>query len=237
MHTILFDSYRKYQKENKGKFFKVISKLPIGAKFLLGGLVVSFIYSILAIFFPFFKNTYFVSLISQVILCVSSYFYTENFQIKNSDVRFLVYKEYCAEIQQWLVECGIVVTKENITEIMLRIEKEIGKSEKQRATTRERIEKWIQILIIPILLAVFSAIIRAQTDLTVLFTYTLAFLIVIGSLALAFINCYNIFDFFKKRKLEQLKSLCNDLQGVLDCQFDNKLFFKKEDTNNDRDNS
>ena len=73
MHTILFDSYRKYQKENKGKFFKVISKMPIGAKFLLGGLVLSFIYSILAIFFSFFKNTYLISLISQVILCIFSY--------------------------------------------------------------------------------------------------------------------------------------------------------------------
>ena len=172
-----------------------------------------------------------------MILCISLYFYTENFQIKNSDVRFLVYKEYCDEIQQWLVECGIVVTKENITELMLRIEKEIGKAEKQRATTRERIEKWIQILIIPILLAVFSAIIRAQTDLTVLFTYTLAFLIVIGSMALAFINCYNIFDFFKKRKLEQLKSLYNDLQGVLDCQLENKLFLKNNDIKEDKDNN
>ena len=78
--------------------------------------------------------------------------------------------------------------------------------------------------IIPILLAVFSAIIRAQTDLMILFAYTVTFLIVIGSMALAFINCYNIFDFFKKRKLEQLKSLYNDLQGVLDCQLDDKLF-------------
>ena len=58
----------------------------------------------------------------------NGYFYTENFQIKNSDVRFLVYKEYCAEIQKWLVESGIVVTKENIMELMLRIEKEIEKS-------------------------------------------------------------------------------------------------------------
>ena len=128
MHTILFDSYRKYQKENKGKFFKIISKLPISAKFLLGGLVLSFVYSILAIFFSFFKNTYLISLISQVILCISLYFYTENFQIKNSDVRFLVYKEYCAKIQKWLVESGIVVTKENIMELMLRVEKEIEKA-------------------------------------------------------------------------------------------------------------
>lgn len=59
-----------------------------------------------------------------------------------------------------------------------------------------------------------------------LFADAIAFLIAIVSIALAFLNCYNVFDFFKKQKLEQLKSLCNDLQGVLDCQFDNKLFFK-----------
>lgn len=237
MHTILFDSYRKYQKENNDKFYKAISKLPKGAKFLLGGLVISFIYSILAIFFSFFKNTYIICLVSQVTLCISLFFYTENFQIKNSDIRFLVYKEYCDKILQWLIDCGIIVTKENIIELMLRVEKEIEKAEKQRAITRERIDKWIQILIIPILLAVFSAIIKAQTDLTVLFAYTFAFLIVLGSIALAFINCYNILDFFKKRKLEQLKSLYNDLRGVLDCQLENKLFSKNENIKDDKENS
>ena len=176
-------------------------------------------------------------MVSQVTLCISLFFYTENFQIKNSDIRFLVYKEYCDKILQWLIDCGIIVTKENIIELMLRVEKEIEKAEKQRAITRERIDKWIQILIIPILLAVFSAIIKAQTDLTVLFAYTFAFLIVLGSIALAFINCYNILDFFKKRKLEQLKSLYNDLQGVLDCQLENKLFSKNENINDDKENS
>lgn len=83
----------------------------------------------------------------------------------------------------------------------------------------------------------FSAIIREQTDLTTLFAYAIAFLIALGSFDLAFLNCYNIFDFFKKRKLEQLKSLYNDLQGVLDCQFDNKLFLKSKDSKDSKDNA
>ena len=69
------------------------------------------------------------------------------------------------------------------------------------------------------------------------FAYTFAFLIVLGSIALAFINCYNILDFFKKRKLEQLKSLYNDLRGVLDCQLENKLFSKNENIKDDKENS
>lgn len=227
MHTILFDSYRKYQKENKLSFVKTIFKLPLGAKFFLGGLAMCLIYSLLACFIDFYKNTYFICLIVQVVLCIGLYFYTENFQIKNSDYRLTIYQEYCEEIKLWLIKIGIIVNKENITELVSRIEKEIEKSEKQRKATRDRIEKWIQILIIPILLALFSSIIREQTDLTTLFAYAIAFLVALGSIALVFLNCYNVFDFFKKRKLEQLKSLCNDLQGVLDCQFNNKLFFKK----------
>lgn len=155
MHTILFDSYRKYQKDNKQNFVKAIFKLPLGAKLLLGGLVLCLIYSLLAFFVDFCKNTYFICLISQFVLCIGLYFYTENFQIKNSDNRLLIYQEYCGEIKRWLIKIGIIVTKENITDLVSRLEKEIEKVDKQRRVTRELIEKRIQILIIPILLAVF----------------------------------------------------------------------------------
>ena len=70
----------------------------------------------------------------------------------------------------------------------------------------------------------FSAVIREQTDLTILLSYTIAFLMTFSSIALVILVFYNCFDFFRKRKLEQLKSLSSDLQGVLDCQFDDKLF-------------
>lgn len=236
MHTILFDSYRKHQKDNKQSLIKTIFKFPIGVKLLLGGFVLCLIYSILAFFIPFFKNTYFICLVLQVVLCLCLYFYTENFQIKTSDIRLSTYQEYCGEIKAWLIKIGVVVTKENVTELVLRLEKEINKLENQRTATRERIEKWIQILIIPILLAVFSAIIKEQTDLTILFAYTTTFLIALGSLALAFLNCYNIFDFLKKRKIEQLKSLASDLQGVLDCQFDNKIFSINEQPTDSKEN-
>ena len=228
MHTILFDSYRKYQKDNKQSLMKTIFKLPIGVKLLLIGFVLCLIYSILALFIDFFKSTYFICLILQVILCLCLYFYTENFQIKTSDIRLSTYQEYCGKIKAWLTKTGVIVTQENVTELVSRIEKEIDKLEKKKTANRERIEKWIQILIIPILLAVFSAIIREQNNLTILFAYTTTFLIALGSLSLAFLNCYNIFDFFKKRKIEQLKSLSSDLQGVLDCQFDNKIFSVNE---------
>ena len=114
--------------------------------------------------------------------------------------------------------------------------KEIEKSERQRITTQEHIEKWMQILIIPILLAVFSVIINGQTDLEILLEYTIVFFIILGSIACMLFNCYNFLGFYKKRKLEQMKSFYSDLQGILDFQFDNKLLFKNDNSKGSKDN-
>lgn len=234
MLTILFDSYRKYQKDNKDNGIRSIFKLPMGAKILLGGLFLCLIYSVLTLFIDSLRSVYFICLLLEFALCICLYFYTENYQIKNSDIRFSVYQDYCWKINQWLIQIGIVVTKENVTELVRRLENEIEQQEKQRTLRRERIEKWIQIIIIPILLAVFSAIISEQTDLTSLLSYAIAFLVTLSSIALIVLVFYNGFDFFRKRKLEQLKSLSSDLQGVLDCQFDDKLFLNSPKSEEDK---
>lgn len=229
MHTILFNSYRKFQKENKDNFAKAIFKLPLTAKLLFSGLCLTVLGNLLAIFVPTIKYTYltcFVCLILEAAFCISLYFYTENFQIKNSDMKFTVYQEYISNMCLWLEKIGFVMTRENTLDLIWRFEKEIENKEKQRINRRDHIEKWIQIFIIPILLAVFSVLIKEQTDLTMLITYAALFLIVIGSVASVFLSCYSIYDFFKKHKIEQMKSLCDDLQGVLDCKLDVKLLYK-----------
>lgn len=227
MQTILFDSYREYQKLNKDSIIKAIFKLPIVVKLLFAGLGICLLYNFAAIFINPMRKGYIFCLIIEIALCLGLYIYTENFQVKNSSLRFSVYQTYCSDIKNWLEQTGIVVTKENLTELINRIDKDIEILDTKRSRKRERIEKWMQILIIPILLAIFSSIIKEQTDLSILLSYAMSLLFGFGSLSLAFIGCYNAFDFFEKRKLEQLRSLSSDLQGVLDCQFDNKLFVKE----------
>lgn len=224
MESILFDSYRKYQKNKKDNIVKAIFKLPLIAKLLLGSMMLFFIFSVVIIFVESLRNSiYFYCLVLEAILCVVLYFYTENYQIKSSDTRLCIYQSYCADIKAWLDALGFIVTAENITEIINRTQKKMVLLENERDKRRGRIDKWIQILIIPILLAVFSAIIKDQTDLSLLLTYAFAMLISFGSIVVAFYNCYNIIDFFRKRKIEQLKSFAEDLQGVLDCFFENRL--------------
>lgn len=223
MESILFDSYRKYQKEHKDNFIKAIFKLPIWAQIFLVIIVLCLAYSVLVVFVPCLRVAYGYCLAVEVLTCVALYFYTENYQIKTSDSRLFVYQEYCEKIKQWLVSVGVNVTPENIKEIMKRTNKRIALLEKKRKERRDRIDKWIQILIIPILLAIFSAVIKEQTDLSLLLVYAVSMIVAIASIGLAFLNIYNIIDFFQKRKLEQMKSFAEDLQGVLDCQFTCKL--------------
>lgn len=56
-------------------------------------------------------------------------------------------------------------------------------------------------------------------------------IVAIASTGLAFLNIYNILDFFQKRKLEQMKSFVEDLQGIFDCQFECKLIGLKDKDN------
>ena len=231
MESILFDSYRKYQKEQKDNFIKAIFKLPVWVQIFLAMIVLCLVYSVLVLFVPCLRVVYGYCLAVEVLTCVALYFYTENFQIKTSDSRLFVYQEYCEKIKHWLDLVGVNVTPENITEIMTRTNKRIDLLEKKRKERRDRIDRWIQILIIPILLAIFSAVIKEQTDLSLLLVYAVTMIVAIASTGLAFLNIYNILDFFQKRKLEQMKSFVEDLQGNLDCQFECKLIGLKDKDN------
>lgn len=227
LHTILFDNYRKYLKQNKDKVFKAFFKLPKFAIAMFVIILLTVIYAILSIFIKHLQQWYVWCLIIEVIACIALYFYTEHYQIKTSSIKLQVYKEYCEEINSWLRTTGLVVNKKNLTKIINRVNHDILIMEDKRNKRRDRIEKWIQVLIIPILLAIFSEMIREQAKLSVLIAYALVLLISIGSLALAFLCCYNIIDFFQKRKLEQLKSFSKDLQGVIDTKLTKRFLMEK----------
>lgn len=223
MHTILFDNYRQYQKETRGNIVKAFRRLPIPAIIIFLTIAATIIYAILSIFIECLQQWYVWCLLLEVIAGIVLFFYTEYYQINTSSIRLQGYKKYCAEILDWLKTTGLIINEKNLKEIISRVNRDVKSLEEKRHKRRDRIEKWIQILIILILLAIFSEMIREKTDVSVLIAYALVLLVSLGSLALAFLCCYNIIDFFQKRKLEQLKSFSKDLQGVIDTQLEKKL--------------
>lgn len=62
------------------------------------------------------------------------------------------------------------------------------------------IEKWIQILIIPILLAVFSQLIQKQESVAVLLSFAVEVLTFVGLMGRSILSINSIIEFFKKEK-------------------------------------
>lgn len=216
MENYILYSYLKWHKDNKKSTIKEVLKLPIVAKILLLILVLSLVIgSIMA----FMNNEYtWIPILIETITCIISYFYTERFQIKNSMDNYEKYKKYCLDLYGWLNTFSIR-TKDDIFEIKKRIELNYQQMQSDIEKKRQRIDKWMQILIIPIVLAIVNNLIDKQTDINKLLEYitSLVFLV-----AVAYVSIYSIItiiNIFTQQRIKQFQNLADDLQGVIDIKF------------------
>lgn len=180
------------------------------------GIVSTFVKEI-SIIFPY-------TILVEAVLCVVIYFYTDHFRIENSGTRLTKYANYCGQIATWLKSTGFVFNQTNVEQLIKRLSAKLDKIENERLKRKEAIEKWIQILIIPVLLAVFSQSIQKQENVAVLLSFAVVVLTFVGLIGISILSINNIIEFFRKRKIEQLRGFVDDLQGVLDTQFTDRLF-------------
>lgn len=222
METLLFDSYRVFQKEYNGSVIRRFFKLPVVAIILFFIAITSAVSAI--ILTSIGKQN--ISLLCtgvEVAAGIAIFIYTENYQLKTIDRRLVTYCNYCSDVYAWLSGTGFVATQKNIQDIHTRVKNQIERQENQRKTKIENIKRFAEVLIIPFLLAVFSTWMTGNTDLAVLITGALALFCVVGTLwmLLYFVNA--ILFFYQKRKLEQWRCFADDLQGVIDTQFEDKM--------------
>ena len=224
MDEILFDGYRKYQKSLRSNIVKTVLKFPTGAIVIVG---VAFASMVLSFVFQFIESLEWLSsvfFLIEIITCISSHFYIESFRIKTSGKRLVSYYEYCNGIYAWITSTGIVTTGKNIQAIIGRLEKRIKLLEEKRTHTQNTIWHIVNILIIPLLLAIFSSWMKDQTNLPDLIAASLSIIFFVGSIGLLVYLLYNVFSIFQKRRIEQLRCFADDLQGILDTQFESPLF-------------
>lgn len=60
--------------------------------------------------------------------------------------------------------------------------------------------------------------------MAVLLSFAVVVLTFVGLIGISILSINNIIEFFRKRKIEQLRGFVDDLQGVLDTQFTDRLF-------------
>lgn len=224
METILFENYQKYQKEHRDNLFRALFKLPLIAIIMLITLLVSTVLGIVSTFVKEISIIFPYTILVEAVLCVVIYFYTDHFRIENSGTRLTKYANYCGQIATWLKSTGFVFNQTNVEQLIKRLSAKLDKIENERLKRKEAIEKWIQILIIPVLLAVFSQSIQKQENVAVLLSFAVVVLTFVGLIGISILSINNIIEFFRKRKIEQLRGFVDDLQGVLDTQFTDRLF-------------
>ena len=225
MEEILFDSYREYQKSHKDNILKSLFKLPIWAIVLLIMSIACLVLNVLIIIFGWVPIWGLVCLVAELLVFIILCFFTDNYRISSSDLRMKTYLKYCSELLVWLQSTGFSVTKTNIEIIIERVNGRIEAMQKTKQANHQRFDKWCQALLFPIVLAVFSAVIRSQTDIMVILAYAITLLITIGLVYLGLCNCINMLSFFEKRRIEQMRRFVEDLQGIIDTQLANRLMF------------
>ena len=208
--------------------FKAFFRLPVPALVLICLSLVCVVLNFIVIVCNMITEISLLLLIAELGICIALYLFTDNYQIKTSDVRIRTYETYCSKLTEWFRQTGLIVSKENIVEIKRRVDQYVTEEQQRKKANQERIDKWCQALLFPILLTIFSAVIKEQTNIFVMLGCATTMISAIGLLYLGVYHCVNVISFFEKRKYAQMKSFSEDLQGILDTQFGSSLIQKKD---------
>lgn len=228
MEDILLKNYLRYQKENqKG----VLERLAQAPKSIIGLAILLLIGAIALIFFgiiPVSKGGYAIVLANLILIIVGN-LYMDRYEIKTSYNALINHKEHSRNLLVWLQSLSFNATGDNIKEVVCRLNSNAQGKEDKIKNTLGRIEKWIQIVMIPIVLAVFGEIIRDDNGATIL-GYAITLIISVVAVALVFYDIYIILTFYKKYRIEQMRSFAKELQNILDTQFEDSMILPEKET-------
>ena len=230
MEETLLNGYLKYRKNVRKKLYKNLYKAP---KLILVLMVLLMIISVCLVIFSFtspLSILYWCTTALDVILFVVNGFLVERYEIKTSDVRLKREKEYSDKMYAWLKEINFNATVENIADLKRRLLTMYQKKEEQLQKWTTRIEKWLQILVVPVVLAIFAEAIKNNTEITSLILYAVTTVLSLVGFALCIFYIYLVAKCFFVRKAKQIKCFADDLQKVLDTQFEDSMILPEKES-------
>lgn len=216
MDSVLFFTYLKWRKEKTDGFFTKLRKLPIKAIMLIVGMIICV--AVVLLLFNQCMEVVYIAAAIELILCIISMFYSERIYIDRSEQDYKDYKDYCKEFYKWLV-LHDYPDKKSISKLKNRIYKKQIDINSKIEKSRERIDKWLQILLIPIVLSIIGSIFNNQYGMDTKLIYTTAIVIVFVSIYMVLLGADNISNVFYNMRESQYQSFINDLQGVLHIMF------------------
>ena len=204
----------KYQKENNPSIMKRLMKFPREITILLVSGVVFMVVGIVLFLLQKMLWSFIFIVISMAIAYVFNWRF-ELYQIKNSEKIAERHKEYCIELENWLCDFSVSST-EALEMLYERMNSRMAKSETARKTAFDKIEKWAQVLVIPVGICIISELIKNEIDVS---------LIIGKCITVVMVGAFIIYGFFLvetikwmplKRKTAQMQYFADDLRSILD---------------------
>lgn len=228
MELLLYKNYLLHLKKNSSKISEALRKIPKASIILLIALLITVTCALMTIIFEHLRRYYFVALIMEIVVSITSFTCTQRYEIKNSLTNLNEYKTYCSELYVWLNGVLSNSTKENIEELKNRIDNHIKKHEQYQQKIFDTLIRFVQALIIPVILTILAVIMENEVNINMIFTYGIFAVLIPSFLAVTLFGFLSFINLFQKSKYEKMKSFSNDLQGILDTQFNNGIMAKKE---------
>lgn len=224
MELLLYRSYLKYLKDNRVPMSKAFKKMPKTMVSLLIILLLSVISVILVICIEKIRMYFYVAIAIEITIAFAVFLYGQHYEIENSDQDIKEYETYCNNLFVWLKNTSVSVERKDIIELKSRMINRLEKYEQKQQKTYDVAIRFIQVLIIPIVLTILTVVLNKQIDISLIFAYGFIAIMILSFLAVTLFGFISFVNLIRKNESEKMKSFVNDLQGILDTQFDEGIF-------------
>lgn len=214
MEEIMLKMYLKFQKDNNKPQWKNLLKVPVAIWLMLALAVLCLAVSAGL----FFSNEMWISfclMFVATILSIALNIWIDRYSIDHSQKELDNYRTYLEKLSSWLVQ-NEFSSMQSVKLLFERVKNKLHELQIEQKERNSRADRWIQLLVIPVVLAIITASIKSETDIVNMFAYSIAVIVLFMALYCIFNLFRGLIWFPKKRIIEQLGCFSNDLQSILD---------------------
>ena len=211
MELLLYRSYLKYLKDNKIPVSEALKKIPKVMLGLLIALILSAICAVVVLCIEQIRQYFFIALGIETIVSLIVFLYAQHYEIKNSDKDIKEHKKYCEALYIWLRKSLISVEPKDIVELKSRMDSRLEKYAETQQRTTDIIMRFIQTLIIPVILTVLTVILNNQIDINVILAYGFVAIMLLCFFIVTLFGFVSFINLIRKNEYEKMNSFSKEI--------------------------
>lgn len=235
MDEIIYNAYLNFKKQYYGKPLQRVRRLPILVIICSILLVACAIIGLILLYHKV-AQWYWIAVIIELFCTIAIGIKCEEYKINHHQEQLIDYINYCKGLYKMFKD-NYIKNDEQLQKIFDKVNFKINEIQTSKKAQVETVNKWMQILFIPIILVVITAI--AESEINIQGIIELSSLLIIGTLTVYSLVIGGIYlmTYDTTLHLQKLKYFAEDIQGVLDAKiyFDISDDMKKSDENNSGD--